>query len=272
MRDNLDRIGAKPVDTVEPPITSNIELPSITEEVELPSQGKYYPEGSSMKGREFVTVKFMTATEEDILNNKTYLKKGIAIDRMLYNLIVDKTIKLDDMFTFDKNALIIAVRSSGYGSDYKTKITCPSCDFKFNYSFDLSQIKVKTGNPEVLSEDGILSFVLPKTKAEVKCRLLTGLDEKFLTQLIESKKKNKLQETPLTDQLRLFIVSVNNNTDKNFISKFIGSLPSIDSRYLRKTYADSVPSIDMTFMVECPDCEEEKEVTMPLAAEFFWPR
>jgi len=272
MRDNSERIGAKPMEGVDPPSAGVAELPSITEEVDLPSEGKYYPEDSYLRGKESVAVKFMTAAEEDILNNKTFLKKGVAIDRMLSNLIIDRNIKLDEMFTFDKNALIVAVRMSGYGSDYKTKITCPSCDFKFEFNFDLSEIKTKLGDTDVLAADGTLSFVLPKSKAEVKCRLLTGRDEKYLSQLSESKKKNKLQETPLTDQLKLLVVSVNGNSDKNYIDRFISTMPSIDSRFLRTKYAESVPSIDMSFQVECPDCEEVKEVIMPLAAEFFWPR
>ena len=37
----------------------------------------------------------MTAKDEDILTSKSLLKKGVAIDRFLQNIIVDKDIKLD---------------------------------------------------------------------------------------------------------------------------------------------------------------------------------
>jgi hypothetical protein len=35
----------------------------------------------------------------------------------------------------DKNALILATRKSGYGSDYDVTVTCPKCQkkVKFNY-------------------------------------------------------------------------------------------------------------------------------------------
>ena len=69
----------------------------------------------------------MTAKEEDILTDRSLLKKGIAVDRVLKNLIVDKKINLDDLLVGDKNAILVTARTTGYGSDYATRITCPAC-------------------------------------------------------------------------------------------------------------------------------------------------
>ena len=40
----------------------------------------------------------MTAKDEDILSSRTLLKKGLAVDRFLQNIIVDKSIKVEDFF------------------------------------------------------------------------------------------------------------------------------------------------------------------------------
>ena len=47
-----------------------------TEEVTLPSQGLLYPEGHPLRSG-VITMKYMTAREEDILTNQNYIKNGL---------------------------------------------------------------------------------------------------------------------------------------------------------------------------------------------------
>ena len=60
-----------------------------TEFVELPSKGKFYPPGHPLHNEETIEIKYMTAKEEDILTDRSLLKKGIAVDRVLENIIVN---------------------------------------------------------------------------------------------------------------------------------------------------------------------------------------
>jgi hypothetical protein len=270
MRNNEERTKA-PAEPDTAEVASDLSFPSPTEFVDLPSGGRFYPEGSSLHGKESLELRFMTAKEEDILTNKSLLKKGVAIDRLLSALIVDKSVSVDDLLVGDKNALLIAVRISAYGAEYKTQIVCPGCGTKFENNFNLAEIERK--EPAVdLQPSGTFDLTLPKTKAVVTCRLLTGKDEKALTLMVEGKKKHKLPETPLLDQLRLMIVSVNGSADKGAIYRFVESLPAFDSHFLRAEYVKAIPDVKTEFFISCPECENESEVTMPLAAEFFWPR
>lgn len=83
--------------------------PFPTEIVDLPSEGKFYSSDNPLsKGN--IELKYMTAKEEDILTSQNLLKRGIAIDKLLESLIVDKSIDLNTMLVGDKNALIFAVR------------------------------------------------------------------------------------------------------------------------------------------------------------------
>ena len=93
-----------------------------TEEVNLPSKGYLYPKENPLSSGK-VEMKYMTAREEDILTSPNLLKQGIAIDRLLESLIVDKTVKLDDMILGDKNALLVAARILAYGKEYKFSYT-----------------------------------------------------------------------------------------------------------------------------------------------------
>ena len=88
-----------------------------TEIVELPSKGHFYSEGHPLSsGR--VEIKYMTAREEDILTSQNLIKQGTVIDKLLEALIVDKSIKLDDLLLGDKNAIMLASRILAYGKDY----------------------------------------------------------------------------------------------------------------------------------------------------------
>ena len=92
-----------------------------TEFVELPSGGKYYTDGHPLTGQETIEIKFMTAKDEDILTSRSLLKKGLAINRFLQNIIVNNEVKVDDLLIGDKNAILTAARVSGYGPEYTDK-------------------------------------------------------------------------------------------------------------------------------------------------------
>jgi len=280
---NEERLGGLPSltnsNSAEEVITQEtVSLPTQTELVDLPSKGRFYPEGSPLKDKQTLEIRFMSAKSEDILTSKSLLRKGTAIDRMLQSLIVEN-VKVDDLLIGDKNALVVAARISGYGSEYKTKVNCPFCEAKFEKTFDLTQIKTKQveeslpeNTKNLFDEFGHFEITLPKSKLTVKCRLLNGKDEKYLSQLVEGKRKQNLPESLLTDQLKLMIVSVGSETNRAQISKIIDQLPALDARYLRREYQEAVPNIDMQVVIVCPECDNEQEVDMPLGAEFFWPK
>ncbi len=59
----------------------------------------------------------MTAKEEDILTNQSYIRNGTVLDKLMKSLIVSK-INFDDLLIGDKNAIMVAARILGYGSEY----------------------------------------------------------------------------------------------------------------------------------------------------------
>lgn len=284
MRDNEDRLGAlvqidAPVAQVPVQTTQNNPLNFVapTEFVDLPSKGELYPEGHPLKGKDKVEIKFMTAKEEDILTSRSLIKKGVAIDRMLESLLVDKSIKLEQLLLGDKNALMIGARISGYGSSYKTNVTCPNCGVNAKFDFDLENLNHTSG--EEAEELGVsrtgnntFTFSLPKTKAVLEIRPLFGKDETELLELAEKKKKANLPEETSTSQMKLYIVSVNGNKDKNIIKQFIDSMPALDARQTRLIFRKVMPNIDMTQQFTCSSCAFEQEMEVPFTVDFFWPK
>ena len=107
-----------------------------TETVELPSKGLLYPETSPLSSGK-VEMKYMTAKEEDILTNQSYISKGNVLDKLLESLIVTKDVDIKDLIVGDKNALFVAARVLGYGKDYSFTINGEE------HVADLSQLENK---------------------------------------------------------------------------------------------------------------------------------
>jgi len=245
------------------------------ESVPLPSEGRIYPSDSASHNRSTIDIKAMTAREEDILTSRAYIKKGTVITELLKSCIVDKKIKVNKLISGDRNALMTAVRITGYGADYKVEVDCPDCGEKAEHGFDLSQLPIKRLEIEPVREgENAFEFVLPVSKKTVVFRFLTGDDEQNMSITAERRKKKKVTgdlENSVTQRLTYSIVSVDDVTDKNKISQFVANMPAQDSRKLRKYMDDNEPGVEMKAWMDCPHCYETSEVDLPIGANFFWP-
>ena len=116
-----------PQQEVAPPVPQNIQqqhqsalsyaVP--TEIVDLPSKGRFYPVGHPLHGKESIEIRYMTARDEDILTSPALLKKGVALDRLLDNVLLDNSFNSKDLLSGDGATLMYAVRITGYGPDYQ---------------------------------------------------------------------------------------------------------------------------------------------------------
>ena len=59
----------------------------------LPSKGRVYPVDSPLHNMEEIEVRHLTAADEDILTSRSLLRSGRAIDALLDNVILNKSIK-----------------------------------------------------------------------------------------------------------------------------------------------------------------------------------
>jgi hypothetical protein len=281
-RNNDERLGAQQTDTSAPPPqvmqdeNSSFSFVVPTEFVELPTGGKYYPEGHPLHNQDSIEIRQMTAKEEDMLTSQTLLKKGVALERVLKSLIVDKRLKPDHLYVADKNALIIATRVSGYGSDYHTSVGCPACGESQKYLFNLNNVQIYNGEDAaelgvVDNQDGTFNLTLPKTQVNVKFRLLTGHDERLLVDGMEKDKKAKSHERTVTRQIAYMVLEVNGDPSPEAIGYFVDNIPALDARHLRLAYKAASPNIDLTQNFACSDCGHEQDMEVPLNADFFWP-
>lgn len=237
-----------------------------TEVVDLPSRGLLYPKDSPLSSGT-IEVKYMTAREEDILTSVNLIKKGLVIDKLLQSLIVDKSIKLDDLLLGDKNAILIASRILAYGKEYIVDVEGQTV------KVDLTTLKDKFLDESLVSA-GVneFEFELPATKRKLTFKLLTSNDETAI--LSEVKGYEKIGDgisRDLTTRLKHQILSVDGDTKKTSIDGFVDNeFLSIDSIAFRSYVSDINPDVDMSSTYTDPD-GNEKEFTVPMTVTFLWP-
>ena len=237
-----------------------------TEMVDLPSKGYFYFDGHPLSSGK-VEVKYMTAKEEDILTSQNLIQQGVVIDKLLESLIVDKSIKIDDMLIGDKNAIMVAARILGYGKDYKF-----TYDGK-EHTIDLTKLEpVNIDFSKFTKNQNEFNFKLPNSEREIAFKLLTGKDEKDIEAEITAKEKiSKEQSSELTTRFKQMILSVDGKSEKSHINSFVDNeFLSVDSLAFRQYLSSITPDVDMTTKV-VDSTGKESEVTIPVTLRFFWP-
>lgn len=241
----------------------------------LPSQGRVYPASSSLHGKDVVSIKAMTAKEEDILLSRAYSKQGTTVIELIKSCLIDKSIDPGDLLLGDRHAILVAIRITGYGADYCVDATCPSCSSTSERVFDLSTLPLRNLEIDPV-KPGIneFAFTLPVTKKNVTFKFLTGKDDLEITQTNERRKKllGEQVDNAVTSRLAYQIVSIDGVTDRNKISTFVNNMPARDSRALRMHIDKNEPTLEMTTTMTCDACGASSEVALPIGMNFFWPR
>jgi len=233
-----------------------------SEEVELPSKGLIYPKDHPLSSGK-IELKYMTAKEEDILTNQSYIQKGTVLNKLLDSVILTEGVKQQDLILGDKNAVLVATRILGYGAEYK-----------FVYRgeekiVDLSSLENKEFDESLITPGkNEFEFVLPHTKTPITYKILTGVDESKIDRELEGLKKiNKNASPELSTRLKYIITSVNGETGTKEVREFVDNfLLAIDSKALRKHLRDTQPDVDLRYIDE-----DGKEVSIPIGISFFWP-
>jgi hypothetical protein len=232
-----------------------------TEVIELPSKGLLYPEENPLSAGK-IEMKYMTAKEEDILTNQSYIQNGTVLDKLLKALIVTK-INYDDIVIGDKNALMVASRILGYGADYTFKYANKT------YTIDLSKIENKNFDESLITPyKNEFQFTLPTSNIQITFKILTHSDELKINQELEGLKKLGRELSPeLSTRLKYIITSVNGNSDTKTIRDFVDtSFLAKDSRALREYISKIQPDVDLKFITD-----SGQEAAIPITLSFFWP-
>jgi hypothetical protein len=244
-----------------------------TEFVNLPSRGLFYKDTHVLHNKESIEIKHISAREIDILTSQSLLKKGVALDRMIESIIVDKSINVSDMLNVDKNAIIVAARVTSFGSDYGAKMECQNCGASYEADFDLEESERYDFDEDELemSEKGTFFMTLPQTEVRVECRVLSSKDEKMLEERRAKKERLNLPESFVSDQYKSLIVSLNGVTERGLVDEFVDVMPAADLHFLTRECERLMPTLTYVGETTCSHCGTDNEVEIPFTTSFFWP-
>lgn len=271
-RNNGARTAAPQAAPPAPQFSGALSFTNPTEFVELPTQGKFYPEGHPLHLKTEVEIRYMSAKEEDILTSQALISRGIVIDRLIQSVLVDSSIDVNTLYPGDKSAIMIAARATGYGSEYVSNVKCPSCGTNHDHVVDLVNIPIKEVPDDLtISPAGTFSIVLPRSGFTAEIRILSAKQQSYLENMRDTNRKNNLPERNRTDFLKMVIVSVNSISARQEVENFIDNMPAMDSREVKKAYDRAAPSLQMEQRIECPSCQHVVVRAVPLGIDFFWP-
>ena len=241
--------------------------------VMIPSKGRIYPQSSPLHNVEEVEVRHLTAADEDILTSRALLRSGKAIDTMLSNVLMNKSINVEELISGDKNAILTFLRITGYGPEYPVEIDCPACGENIKYEFDLSKLTMKflDIDPTAAGENKF-NFILP-SGVEIDFKLLNSAEDAKITEEQDKLKRttNSPLEKNVTTKYKHQIVAVNGNEEQITINNFVDTMNLRDSRAFRTYLEELEPDVNMEQDFKCRMCGHTEEVEIPVTTGFFWP-
>lgn len=231
--------------------------------VELPSRGIHY-----QNKKKSLKVAYLTAADENVLSAQNLIATNGVVDELLRRKILDRDIQIEDIVEEDRQAVLIFLRNTAFGPEYKLRLIDPQTEKEFTVSVDMSELKFKDFNLES-DANGEYSYFMEKSQVQITFKFLTPKQEKELDEL--KKSWNGQGVAPIiTKQLEMMIKSVAGNKDMMNIHNFVERLPIKDSQDFRKFVKENKPGLELTKTVKTPS-GEDVQVEIGFGVEFFRP-
>lgn len=240
--------------------------------IPLPSKGLIYNENNLLTGGT-VEMKFMTAKEENILTTESYIRDNSVIDKFLQSMVIAPKFNYETLLLGDRNALLIASRIYGYGEDYEVTVTTPSGN-KQKVNVNLEEIENKELDETLVTKFNNsfeYTFENKLGKYVLEFKLLTVGDQKIIDSKLKKKVAGK-EDKRISTTLEQMILSVNGNTDSQYIRLFIeNEFLARDSRKFREYVAEITPGPNMEIELVDEVNGEPFRTSIAIESHFFWP-
>ncbi len=242
------------------------DLMTVYETIKLPSKGLFYHNGLNE-----VNVEYMTSKDEDLLTTPSLVENGTVLDILLKRKIKTQGVIVEDLLEGDRNAIILFLRTSSYGSNYNVQAADPRTGIAFKTSVDLLKLQYKELT-ELPDEYGHFTVNIPMRKKTVTIKLLSSGDVAKLQKKANDIKDAYGQEFSdfTTMKLKASIVAINEKTDRNYIDKFVDAMPALDALTIRRKLLEISPDVNMQYEFTAPDGYKFKSY-LSVGMDFFFP-
>ena len=257
----------------------------------LPSRGVFYL--GENKGREYLNVRPLNYTDEDILTTESFYTNGTVLNELLSNVILDD-FEAKDLVPIDRDTILIWLRSTAFGNQFEIEMKCPACGGGAGIKgekkpgvlkWDLSTLEVPEYPEEILTQlinEGCVTIVTPLNQIKVKVSIPSIGRTMAFDKSYKQKKKNENTQKDFfaTTSLLSVVQGVEYEEGKwHYSSMDIDAyfrkinLPISESRYIIKKASELGLRYNTAKNFVCKDCGHITEgVEMPiLHKNFFWP-
>jgi hypothetical protein len=233
----------------------NFSLPH--DVITLPTGGRFYK-----SKKKSVKVGYLTAADENLLMSNS----ADIVTQLIRSKLYEPDLKSDELMQGDIEAILIFLRNTAFGPEYKINLVDPDTGDKFETSILLDELNIK--KPEVEPDDnGYYSTVLPKSEVPVKLKPLSTKELNEINDLAKTYPNGRIAPR-ITWLLQKQIVEVNGIKDQGEINKFITSMPILDSKYVREFLDKNEPRLDLVKTVFTPS-GKKIDVAINFGVEFF---
>jgi hypothetical protein len=193
----------------------------------------------------------MTAYDEDILTNTSYIREGVVFDKLLQSIIVTE-VDVNDICSVDKDGLILNARVMAYGPEYTVQIPDPKTGNALERTINLTEVQFKPFTL-VADADGEFTYQVNDTTS-IKYTYTSNLnDDDSISQLLQK-----------------IIRQVNDSRKSGDIENFLQyEFFARDAKKFRTYYADTMPGLNLDY-----EFEGENGGTFiagfPIGTDLFW--
>lgn len=261
------------------------------EGVYLPSKGVFYL--GEHKGKEFLNVRPLNYTDEDILTTESFYSNGTILNELLKNVILED-FDAKNLVPIDRDTILIWLRSNAFGKQFDIEMKCPACGGGAGHkgskdpgiiSWDLSSFEIPEYPEEILKqlqEEGSIIITTPLKEIRVKISIPSIGRTMSFDKSYKQKKKNENSQKDFFATISLLSVVqgveiepdrwIYGGQDIDAYFRKI-NLPISESRYIIKKASELGLRYQTEKTFVCKDCGHIQEgVEMPiLHKNFFWP-
>lgn len=223
----------------------------------LPSGGLFYK-----SKKKSIKVGYLTAADENLLMSN----QDDIITSLVRSKLYEPDLKPNELLQGDLEAILIFLRNTAFSSDYKISTIDPKTGDQFSTNISLEELNIKKTESQP-NMDGHFEVGLPKCGATVRLKLLTLGDIKEVDEMGKGYPEGMIAPK-VTWTLQKQIVSVNGDSDRGIVNKFIEQMPIADSKFIKNYLLQNEPRLDLVKTVIAPS-GMKVDVAINFGAEFF---
>ncbi len=231
--------------------------------VKLPSEGKFYK-----TNKKSVKVGYLTAVDENMLASAANMDGQQLIINLVRGKMYEPDLRPEDMLEGDIEAILVFLRNTSFGSEYKFTLIDPETGKQFQREISLDEIEFRKPSVEPDS-NGLFNVVLPKSGKSVKLKVLTFGELNELNKYGKGYVGSSYAPT-VTNKLLKQIVEIDGSKEISDIQDFVSKMPIMDSKFISNFIMENEPKLDLNREVLAPSGKKVL-ARISFGAEFFRP-